>query len=162
MFRLEGNHTDAGVTVIAFVERAQLAVVANRPIERGSIIRASDVELRSQHGRVPAQAFGSTDLVVGMLAQRSIRPDSVLLSSHVKAPLLVERGETVKVYARTAGIQVRTFATVKQDGSMGELVQVETLDKRVRFVARVIGRGELEVYATGASGGVHIAETSKY
>ncbi len=155
MFRLAGKNTDAGVAVIAFVEQAMPAVVAIRPIDRGSLIRASDVEIRSQNGRVPSQAFDSLDRVVGMVAQRTIRPESVLLRSHVKAPLQVERGETVTVFARTAGIQVRTFAIAKQDGSMGDLIQVETADKRERYDARVVGRRELEVFATGASVAEH-------
>jgi flagella basal body P-ring formation protein FlgA len=65
----------------------------------------------------------------------------------------VKRGETVKVVARTAGITVSTFAVVQQDGSLGDLVQVQTLDKKDRFAARVSGWKELEVSATGATTG---------
>lgn len=146
---LDGRTSDASFAVVALVEQAELVVVATGPIDRGEIVRAADVELRAHEGRVPSSVITSLDQAVGMIAARSIRPDSLLYSSHVCAPLQVERGETVTVFARTGGIQVRTFAVAKQDGSMGDLIQVETLNNRKRFDARVVGRGELEVLATG-------------
>ena len=77
----------------------------------------------------------------------------MLLTSQVRAPLLVRRGERVSVRARAAGIVVRTYATAQQDGSLGDLVQVQALEGKERYAARVSGVRELEVFAAGASAG---------
>jgi flagella basal body P-ring formation protein FlgA len=130
-------------------QRFQLATL--RKIEQGNLIGAGDVEVRLQGGNVPTTALNSLDQVIGKEALRALDLDTIVQGSQVRAPLQVKRGETVKVVARTAGITVSTFAVVQQDGSLGDLVQVQTLDKKDRFAARVSGWKELEVSPTGAT-----------
>jgi len=152
-FEIQGETVAQNAVVTAQVAKIQPVVVAKRPIQQGDLIRTSDVQLRQHEGSVPSRAFSTLDQVLGMQARRSIQADAIIQQSHVRAPLQVERGETVTVFARTAGITVRTYAIARQDGALGDLVQVQTLDSKDRFTARVSGRRELEVFATGASAG---------
>jgi flagella basal body P-ring formation protein FlgA len=142
-----------GIALEARVERQQYVVVATRKIDAGNLIGVADVEVRLQEGKFPTSALGSLEQAIGKEALRSIEADAVLQSNQVRAPLQVQRGETVKVVARAGGITVSTFATVQQDGALGDLVQVQSLDKKDRFAARVSGWKELEVFPTGASAG---------
>ena len=57
----------------------------------------------------------------------------------------------MSVRARAAGVVVRTYATARQDGSMGDLISVQSLETKGRFAARVSGLRELEVFAGGTS-----------
>jgi flagella basal body P-ring formation protein FlgA len=141
------------VPVLARVDRLRYVIVTLRKVERGNLIGAGDVEVRLQGGNVPTTALNSLDQVIGKEALRTLDLDTIVQGSQVRAPLQVKRGETVKVVARTAGITVSTFAVVQQDGSLGDLVLVQTLDKKDRFAARVSGWKELEVSATGATTG---------
>lgn len=150
-FQITGVQPDQEMIVVANVTRIQPVVTALRKIDRGEFIRAADVEVREHEGSLPSTAISTLAEAVGMEARRSISEGSILQKSQLSAPLLVERGETVTVFARTAGITVRTFAVARQDGAQGELVQVETLDGKDRITARVSGRRELEVLATGAT-----------
>jgi flagella basal body P-ring formation protein FlgA len=141
-----------GVAVSADVARVQMVAVALRQIERGDLVRMTDVELRPQAGNLPLQAAASTDAVVGKEAVQTIRNGSVVLTSQVRAPFVVARGERVAVRARAAGVTVRTYAVAEQDGAMGDLVMVRSVDsKKDRYPARVTGVRELEVFAGGAS-----------
>jgi len=144
---------EQGVTVAATVYKIQPVVTAVRTIERGELIRASDIEIRQHEGSLSGAAVSKLANAIGMEARSTIKADSTVLEIQLKAPLLVERGETVTVFARTAGIAVRTFAVARQDGARDELVQVETVDDKQRFTARVSGRRQLEVLATGATTG---------
>lgn len=141
----------AALKTFVTVERIEMAVTALRPIAAGDFVRATDVALRPYAGRLSDLAARSLEEVIGKEAQHAIRPDAILLTSHVRAPLLVKRGERVSVQARAGGIVVRTYGTVQQDGSLGDLVQVQTLEGRERYAARVSGVRELEVFAAGAS-----------
>jgi flagella basal body P-ring formation protein FlgA len=71
----------------------------------------------------------------------------VLTADALRTALWVRRGEVVSVYARTAGIQIRTAARARDDGSQGDLVSVESLLDHSAFYARVSGMREVEVYA---------------
>jgi flagella basal body P-ring formation protein FlgA len=138
------------VAVHATVERTEQVVVAVRSIQRDMLVRASDVELRSHPAQAATGLYRSLESVVGMVAKVSIRPDTVLRNNQLRKPILVERGETVGVSANTAGVRVWTHAVAKQNGAMGDLVQVETDDdKRIRYTARVVGRRELQVFIAG-------------
>ncbi|NOY29777.1 MAG: flagellar basal body P-ring formation protein FlgA [Planctomycetes bacterium] len=152
-FRVSGTHPDEAFEVQATVVKIQSVLFSRQVIKKGDIIRAADVERRQHEGRVPGLVLSTLDQVVGMEARRTIRADVILQENQVRAPLQVERGETVTVVARTGGISVRTFAVARQDGAMGDLVQIETLDGSQRFAARVSGRHRLEVLAAGTQAG---------
>jgi flagella basal body P-ring formation protein FlgA len=149
-FRITGNESAEPVFVVAKVARMNSVVVASRRIEQGSLIGAADVELQAE-ANVPTTAIHAVELVIGKEATRAIEAGTILQASQTRSPLLVQRGEMVKVSARTGGITVSTFAVVQQNGAMGDLVQVQTLDKKQRFAARVAGWKQLEVLPTGAT-----------
>ena len=142
-----------GAVVTAEVQRIELAVVALRNIERGDLVRTTDIELRPQAGALPGRAIASTQEAIGKEAVQTIRAGGVVLGSQLRAPVLVRRGERVSVRARTGGVTVRTYAMAQQDGSLGDLVMVTPTDSRDKYVARVSGVRELEVFAAGATAG---------
>ncbi|NQU24167.1 MAG: flagellar basal body P-ring formation protein FlgA [Candidatus Nealsonbacteria bacterium] len=128
------------------VRPAVVATVTALP--RGAVLRASDVELRNLvpgDGDVPG--FRSIEEVIGMETTSTIAKGKVLPAGSVRAPLLVRRSDIVTVCARSSGILVRTQARAREDGSLGDLVNVESLSDRTAYVARVSAMREVEVYA---------------
>jgi flagella basal body P-ring formation protein FlgA len=150
-FLIAGAPGAQPVMAYARVDRMEMAVVVTRPIERGQLIRRSDVELRPHLGAVPKQALFSLDSAVGKEAVQGLRADSLLLANQVRSPLLVRRGDRVSVRVRAAGVTIRTFAIAQQDGSAGDLVAVQNAEGKERYTAVVRGLRELEVLAAGAS-----------
>ncbi len=135
------------VAVYARVERMVMAAFAVRSIERGELVRRSDVELRPFGGSLPSSAVTSPDAVIGKEATQRVPEGTLVLGSYVRSPIVVRRGERVSVRARAAGIVVSTFAIAQQDGGVGDLVTVEVIDRKERYAARVSGVRELEVFA---------------
>jgi flagella basal body P-ring formation protein FlgA len=62
---------------------------------------------------------------------------------------LVQQNDVVTVYARAAGVQVRTQARARDAGSLGDLIAVESISDRKTYFARVSGIQEVEVDAHG-------------
>lgn len=150
-FSIVGAANQPVALVYAKVDRLEMAVFAIQPIKRGDLIRRSDVELRPHLGALPSQAVLSLDAVVGRESIQGIRPDSIVQSNQVRSPVVVRRNERVNVRARAAGVSVRTYAIAQQDGSVGELVMVQSLTSKERYAARVTGLRELEIFTAGAS-----------
>jgi flagellar basal body P-ring formation protein FlgA len=127
------------------------AVIVVRPIGRGDVITAAHLELRNVDvsrtvsGR--REAVSSIEPVIGMQARQAIRAGDVVFSDQIQPRVLVKRGEVITVSSYGGGIRVRTTARARQDGAEGELVQVESLDTRERFDARVIGPRQAAVLA---------------
>ena len=135
----------------AQVEISPAVVVAARSLPQGTVIRAADVEL--QRGVPQDQRSGglnSIDEVVGKETTRAIPKGKALQQESIRSPLLVRRGDVVTVYARNSGICVRTLGRAHDNGSLGELVAVESLADRSTYFARVSSVREVEVYARSA------------
>lgn len=159
--RFEIQQADVSLTVVATVYRLENAVFLTRNVDRGMILRPSDLETKSYQGRLPSNAMTSLQAAVGQEVRQSLRAGTLLTSSQVNPPRLVEKGETVTVFARTGGVLVRTLAIAQQHGTQGDLVRVETLDGKDRYAARVTGQRELQVFATGVNAGELAARTRK-
>ncbi len=133
---------DAQVTVPAAV------VAAAHSLSRGAAIRESDLVLsRDAPPDGEGSAFHTIEEVVGRQTTRAIPDGKILVSDDVQAPLFVHRGDVVTVYARSAGIRVRTTARAREEGGLGDLVTMETMQDRKTYQARVCGMREAEVLA---------------
>jgi flagella basal body P-ring formation protein FlgA len=147
-FTLSLPDADKPVAVRAEITLPPAVVVASRSLPRGSLIHAEDVRLQPGIAvQGSARVFQSLDEVIGKEVVRSIADGQILDDQWVRRPLLVHKGEIVTVYARSSGIQIRTTARSRDEGSRGELVTVETLADRKAFFARVTGPQEVDVYA---------------
>jgi flagella basal body P-ring formation protein FlgA len=135
-------------TIAADVKRAPRAVVAINAIARGERIRAGDVALETVSPGSPQRiTFESLDEVIGKEAARTIAAGQTLDNQHVRSPLLVKRGDVVDVFARSGGVQVSTKARAREEGSHGDLINVELLNDRRPLIARVCGIQEVEILA---------------
>jgi flagella basal body P-ring formation protein FlgA len=135
----------------AQVETAPAVVAAASALPRGTVIRAADVTLwQGASGDRQSGTFTSISEVIGKETTRTIPKGKVLQQDSVRWPLLVRRGDVVTVYARSPGICVRTLGRARDNGSLGELVAVESLDDRSTYYAQVSNVREVEVYARPA------------
>jgi flagella basal body P-ring formation protein FlgA len=124
------------------------AVVTVNALARGTVIREGDVELQqTASADGAAGALRSLEDAIGRETVRAVPAGKVLTTDALRTPPWVRRGEVVTVYARTAGIQIRTAARARDDGSQGDLVSVQSLLDRSTFYARVSGIREVEVFA---------------
>jgi len=131
------------------VEPASPVVVAVRPVGRGSIVTAADIEVRMMEPTAKTagkrNAFESIDKLIGMEVRQALREGEVVFSDQLQSPIVIKRGELVTVSAHTSGIRVRTSARALQDGSTGNLIQVESLESKQQYNARVTGPREAAV-----------------
>lgn len=126
-------------------------VVAARPIERGAIITAADIELRNVDltagGPLRRPAIVAVGDAIGMEVRHAIRAGEPLFFDQLRSPVVVKRGEVITVTSQAGGIRVRTTARARQDAAVGELVQVESLETRERYDVRVTGPREATILA---------------
>jgi flagella basal body P-ring formation protein FlgA len=138
----------AEVPAEARIAMPQAVVVATRAIARGTAVGPTDVELlQAEPGQTPAGAVHSLEELAGKEAKQTIAAGKVVERGMVRSPLAVRRGEIVTVYARTSGIRVKTIARARDEGSVGDLIAVESLQDRKPYYARVCDVQEVEVYA---------------
>ena len=132
------------------VQPTEMIVVARRALNRGDVLREADVTLEPADPKMRIMNFATDKRqVVGMQAMYSVREGQPVVVSQLRKPLLVKRGELIRVRARAAGVQVITTAKATQDGALGDVILVQSLENREQYAARVTNLQQVEVYATG-------------
>jgi flagellar basal body P-ring formation protein FlgA len=127
------------------------AVVAIRPVGRGEVVKAADIELRSIDANsksVGQRAVAdSVEKLIGMEARQAIQAGDIVFTDQVQAPIVVKRGDVITVTSQSGGIRVRTSGRATHDAARGDLVQVEALGSHEKYDARVTGPREAAVFA---------------
>jgi flagella basal body P-ring formation protein FlgA len=170
-FELSFNTTDGPVKVPVYAQvtpESMPVVVTTRAMTRGDVFTAADLDLQNvAYAPKPGDrrvALDSVESLIGMEVRRPMPAGSIVFSDAVQSPILVKRGDLITVTSQSSGIRVRITAKALQDRSQGELVQVESLDTKEKYVARVVGMREAAIVAIGpaaASGPVPQTETAR-
>ncbi|SDK91371.1 flagella basal body P-ring formation protein FlgA [Modicisalibacter muralis] len=120
-------------------------VVVARDIAANARIAAADLKLEEARlERLPRHAILDVDAAVGLLAVRPLPAGTTLQDYHLRREPLVERGDSVTVYARGNGFTVSLDAEALDNGALGDEVRLRT-DDGDRLQARVVGRDKLEI-----------------
>ncbi|ASV76955.1 Flagellar basal-body P-ring formation protein FlgA [Thermogutta terrifontis] len=124
-----------------------LVVVAARPLARDTVLTRDDVRLSDDVEPAPGYATRLED-VLGRQLTTGVAPGRPIALSNLREPVLIRRGEVVQISVRAPGVMIRTLGRAKDDGVLGHLVPVETLDNRGKTIlGKVVDHQLVEVYA---------------
>jgi len=127
-----------------------LVPVTTRALDRGTVLRSSDLELRSvsiQPGE--GSAPRKIEDLVGKELLRSVPAGQQVLKEQVQSPRLVHRNDKVTIKAVGAGVVVSMTGKALEEGGQGDNILVEDLATKEKLVTRVTGYQVVEVLGTG-------------
>jgi flagella basal body P-ring formation protein FlgA len=129
-------------------------VVLTRNIRRGERVDSRDVRVESVDAvklrRI--EPILDLDAIIGRQLTRSVNAKEAIDTSWVIEPKLVRRGSIVSVTVQVGGIRIRTTAKVQQDGSLHDIVIMESLEDRTKtLTGRVVGIDEVQILAQGST-----------
>ncbi len=111
--------------VLAEVQLVREVVVARRPINKGKNIEARDLQLEERRFTDLAD-LGLTDLsaAVGQQSGDFVRLGEMLRAEGLASRPVVNRGDTVTIWARLGGVEVKTTGKAQQAGALGDVIPV--------------------------------------
>lgn len=120
-----------------------LVAFAESLVERGGVIPADAVSYRRTEllGRAAAPGFDPLRHR-GWTARRRVAPGAILTADMLRAPLLVRRGEEVRVSVRRQGLMVEARAVALDEGALGERIRLR-MDGALRMFRGLV-TGERE------------------
>lgn len=131
-------------TVSAQVQQRVIAVVASERIGRGELITRRQVRLREVLiDHVGERYVQDTALVTGQVAAQTLDAGEVISSASVKMPIAVKRRERVSVELNKGGIRITFNGMALDNGAVDQVIEVENLQTRERFMATVTARGKV-------------------
>lgn len=127
------------------VEALADIVVCAGTLRRGEILNAADVELRYQDiSRVKDPIF-SLEEVIGKRLKRSVRLGEPLQQMQVEFPPVIKRGERVTIQVESQGLMLSATGEAKQDGQVGETIQVMNSNSHKDILCQVVAPGLVKV-----------------
>jgi flagella basal body P-ring formation protein FlgA len=138
------------ITVLAQVRPLPKVVVARRPVEKGAVLEADDLEaVYPEANKTRSGDFEKLETLIGLETTRSLRAGEPLVKDDLRSVPLIRSGDVVTVYSRRGGITVRTEARARGTGAAGEIVSLVSLDGRGKYQGRVTGYHAAEIVAVG-------------
>lgn len=115
-------------------------------LTRGDIVSEQDLEYRLIAVNSSATGYISKQSnIVGMELRRPLAAGSKFKSSDLKAPTIIERGQTVDLVARTTGLVVNMQGVALAPGAAGDRLSVKNLSSGKRVDGLVLSSGEVLV-----------------
>ena len=120
--------------------------VPTRRIRAGETIGRDDVTLQSMRAEAVSQnVLTSLDHVVGKSARHSLLDGRPLNGSDVREPQLVQRGGIVTMTYRTDNLVITAHGKARENGTAGQVVQVQNLNSGKIVEAVVTGHDTVAV-----------------
>lgn len=121
-------------------------VVALMPIPRGEAITAAQLEQREMNiSQLNGSYFTDLNEVVGMQARRTLNADSPVIAQHIEPPLLIKKGETVVVTAKSGGLAVKIPGIALNNGHQGQQISVRNKQSKRVVEGTVTGPGQVSI-----------------
>jgi flagella basal body P-ring formation protein FlgA len=142
--RLRVKDTDESparvVTVLADTDVFAKALVAVRNIARQESLVKNDVavaRVRMESGK--SYLPPNPQVVVGRESKRAFKPGEILLAEDAPMGEAVKRGKIIVVQTEGKGWDVKSKGKALEAGAVGDIITVEDLNNKNKFLARVTG-----------------------
>lgn len=137
--------TPWALLVPAHVRLYQPVVTLVHPLQRNSLVQASDISLVEQDVSLLRQGFiTETQQVIGQKLTRNLGANQILTPSHLQQAEAVRKGEHVVISAGTGSIKAKMPGEALSDGAVGQQIRVRNLRSERIIRARVTGPGQVE------------------
>ena len=127
-------------TIRVVMEVAREVVVSDKVLNKDRIIKFEDVRLvRKWFKQIPLNAISELGEAVGKRMGTSIRPNVELTRNMLKEPIMVKRGNMVKIVLDTGPMQIAALGLSEEDGMQGAVIRVKNMSSRKTIYAKVLG-----------------------
>jgi flagella basal body P-ring formation protein FlgA len=136
------------------VDARSPVVIAAKALRRGQTLDRKSIRMEERELReLPRGILTSPEQVVGKRVARSVSAGGLLLRPALQLERIVQRNQTIKVEARTDGLDLTMEARALENGVLGQMIRVENPSSRRRFFVEVIGdrRGRVGMSEVGAA-----------
>lgn len=121
-------------------------LMSTRPLARGDLIGAADVELAEADLSMLRQSYlQDSTMAIGMEVKRALPANTVISSEALAQPLLIKRGDTVVMSAKSGPVTIRQQGVAMQNGELGAQIPVRNSNSDIVVRAVVTGPGQADV-----------------
>ncbi len=109
-------------------------------IKKGSLINQSDLHEQAIWLKAH-QSPAILEQIVGSIARTRLKIAAPILADHIEPPIIVKRGDLVRIHCLQGSVIVKAQARALQAGRKDERIQFQSLTSRKTFYARMTSLG---------------------
>jgi len=123
------------------------AVAVDHPMERGEMVRASDLAV-ARRPKSEGTVITDPKAVVGLAVRHQLRPGQPLHEADLMKPMIVQRNETVTIIYEAPGLTLTLRGQAQDAGALGDTIGVLNVQSKRVVQGIVSGPGRVTVAAT--------------
>lgn len=124
----------------------QPVVVASMPIQRDQVLTGKELHLNKQDiNQLTDGYFQSEEELIGLSSIKSIQSGAVIKRHMVKQPLIIRRGETVKIVISSPGFNLEASGVAQGDGAVGDTIRVKNTRSNRIVDAKIKASGVVSI-----------------
>ena len=125
--------------------------VPKRPISKGEILRADDLETaRLKMDQAPVDIAAERDALVGKAAVRGLRAGHPVFSRDVERPVLVTKDSLVTLILQASHMRLTARGKALDAGSQGDVIRIVNDQSKQVVEGTVVAAGQVAVRPFGA------------
>lgn len=145
----EGDRIVASKSIrVRVLVRRRVALARGEP-GRGDVLGEGDVLVETRW-LAPGVQLAKPEAVIGSAVRSRLEAGRVITRRDIEPPIVVRRGELVRVHCLAGTVVLKTTARALARGRDGELIEFESLTSKHRFFARMNGPGRAVTVANTA------------
>jgi len=144
LFRVEDRPV-RNLTVRGQIEALAEVPTMIRDLPRGSILRATDLQLVRRNIVPMRNPCLDLNQLIGKKTRRSLRRGQPLTRSMVISPPVVKRGEMVTISLQHGGLSISTRGIARHNGEIGDTIPVRNSNSQRDILCKVIAPGQVKV-----------------
>jgi flagellar basal body P-ring formation protein FlgA len=113
------------------------AIAVDRPVERGEVLKASDLTVVRRPKVEGNVALTDMDAATGRAARHALRPGQPLAAADLMKPEIVQRNDTVTIVYEAPGVTLTLRGQAQEAGALGDTISVINVDSK-RVVQTVV------------------------
>jgi len=137
------------------------AIAVDRPIERGEVLKASDLTVVRRPKAEGGVALTDSSAAVGLAARHALRPAQALSAQDLMKPEVVARNDTVTIVYQVPGVTLTLRGQAKDAGAIGDTINVINVESKRVMQAVVSGPDRVTVGPVAAQVVENSAELSE-
>lgn len=119
---------------------------AARTLKRGSLLSLEDVNIsRRNITMLGGDIVQDLSAVLGKELKTTLKPGSLLLTSLLRAPQIIKRGDMVVIVSGSDTIHISVPGKARTAGALGDIIKVKNMMSRRELYAKIINQDEVQV-----------------
>jgi len=127
------------------VTRFTRVVLLTRPVRRGQRLTSEMLRAAVLDVRGAGEYVADPEMAAGQVVKRSLDAGTALELGMIEAPVLVRRNRPVRLVVVRANLRLTERLVAREEGALGEVIQVERPGTRQRFFVCVSGDGTVTI-----------------